>query len=190
MLKIGCACKVLETVENILDLLKNPRFGLKEIKDEVKDIEEAVGNLVPVKGPLSTGPFSVTIPSKIKVSVQNVGSKGCVDAVVRLFDIECCPPKQIDCKVLRNIGRCCAEDTWLAAPEGARVLEVVICPKPDKASIRGFVTVQPMAVNASNPDALLNFRACDLLPVVCPFCKKEKDRCDACEEMEIEPNGG
>ncbi|HHX29518.1 MAG: hypothetical protein ACOX5Q_08925 [Bacillota bacterium] len=181
MLKIGCACKVLEKIENIQDLLKSPRFGLREIKEEIKDIEDALDNLLPGKGPLSTGPINIhNGPDRaIKVSVQNVG-KGCIDAVVRLFDIECCPPRQVDCKVLRNIGRCCAEDTVLCAHEG--IFEVVICPKPDKAPIRAFATVH--CGGSSNSDIDLVFRATDFLPVVCPFCKKKKDRdsCDPCRD--------
>ena len=193
MLKIGCACKVLEKVKNIEDLLKSPRFGLREIKEEVKDIEDALDNLLPGKGPLSTGPFNIMDgPVAIKVSVQNVG-KGCIDAVVRLFDIECCPPRQVDCKVLRNIGRSCAEDTVLCANEG--IFEVVICPKPDKAPIRGFVTVKRVVQanpgpNAANLHAELVFRAADLLPVVCPFCKKKKRDHDCCDPCREEPDCG
>lgn len=182
MLKISPACKVLEKVDSILDLLKSPRFGLKEIKDEVRDIEEAVSNLTPVKGPLTTGPLALTGPASIQVSVQNTG-RGCVDAVVRVFDVGCCPPKQVDRAVLRNIGRCCAEQAVVTAPSG--IFEVAVCPKPDRAAIRAFVTVQPL-VNGTVTDSPLRYRTCDLLPLVCPFCKKEKDRCEPYDAESVE----
>jgi hypothetical protein len=173
---------VLKTpVCRVLDLLEDPRFGLREIKDEVKDIERALGALTPVKGPLSTGPFFIPCGQKVAVTanVQNVG-RGCIDVEVKLFDIECCPPKEVDCKLLRDIGRCCAEDAVLCASEG--IFEVVFCPKPDHAAIRAFVAVHEG--HSSDSEAEYVIMAADMLPVVCPFCKKDRDRCrrDRCED--------
>ena len=182
-LKLGY-CKVLEELEEIEGLLEDPRYGLAEIKREIRDIEEALSDLLTDKGPLSTGPFYVRAgeANAINVLVQNVG-KCPIDVKVRLFDLEACPPEEIDCESLECIERCTAEAAVLTAPEG--IFEVVVCPKSDKASVRAFVSVH--SGDAPNSSIEYTIKAEEMLPVVCPFCKKKCGcRRDPCCPPQVE----
>ncbi|MGE5580727.1 MAG: hypothetical protein ACM3WU_11915 [Bacillota bacterium] len=176
MLKIGCRNSVLEALEDILDLLENRKFGLAEIKDEIKDIEDALKDRKD-KGPISSGPFLLLHDNNAAtVAVQNL-DKCPIDVEVKLFDIQCCPPKEIDSKCLKCIGRCCAEAAVLCAPEDG-IFEVVCCPDPEKSAIRAFASVH--SGGGCSPDTDLVIPAADFLPLVCPFCKKDKCRRDHC----------
>lgn len=150
----------------ILCLLTNKKFGLKEIKCEIKDIERKLDGTV--GGSLSTGPFFVRSGQNnaINVKVQNVGEDP-IDAVVRLFDMFQCPPVLVDEETLSDIGGgCCAQNAVLTANAGD--FEVVICPDPADATIRAFVSVH----SGNAPTAAIDYviKASEMLPVVCDFC--------------------
>lgn len=188
MVKIGCNNKVLEELEEIEGLLEDPKTGLAEIKREVRDIEEKLDSLAAVKGPLSTGPFFIRSGENnaVNVVVQNVG-KCPTDVKVRLFDLGCCPPKEVDSACLDCIKRCCTETAVLTASAG--VFEVVCCPKDEKAPLRAFVSVH--SGNSPNSNIEYVIKAEEMLPLVCPFCKKDKCHChkdpchkDPCRECE------
>lgn len=188
MIKIGCCDKILDELDDIEDLLEDKKFGLAEIKREVRDIEDKLDKAPTQKGALSTGPFFVRTGQNnaINVKVQNVGTK-CVDVVVRLFDIGACPPEEIDSECLKDIGRCCAEDAVLTAPAGN--FEVAICPDSPNATLRAFVSVH--TGNSANSAFEYVIKAAEMLPLVCPFCKRDKCPChkdpchrDPCRECD------
>ena len=183
MVKIGCNNKILEELEEIEGLLENPKTGLAEIKREVRDIEEQLKEMGAVKGALTTGPLSVREKGEhaVTVLVQNVG-RCPVDVKVRLFDLECCPAKEVDSAELECIKHCCAKTATLHTEEGA--FEVVCCPEPENATLRAFVTVHEDCSPCSEAEFVV--LAAEMLPLVCPFCKKEKCRChkDPCRECD------
>lgn len=175
----NCTWKLLK---QIVCLLTNRKFGLRQIKCEIKEIERKLDELVcngngggKVGGPLSTGPIFVRAGQNnaINVKVQNIGEEP-IDAVVKLFNIAACPPSPalIDEETLLNIGGgCCAQDTVLTAPAGN--LEVVICPDPADAAIRAFVSVH--SGNAPTSEFEYVIRASEMLPATCDFCNSTTD---------------
>jgi len=184
VLKIGCRNSVLEALEDIQDLLESPKFGLAEIKDEVRGIEEALKSLAKNKGSITSGPLLLPQGNNaVTVCVQNL-DRYPIDVEVKLFDIQCCPPREIDCKRLRCVGRCCAEAAVLCAPEDG-IFEVVCCPDPQKSSIRAFANVHSGAVNGLT--AGLVVPAIDFLPLTCPFCKKDRCCKDPCRREPCRP---
>jgi len=178
VIKIGCRNAVLEALEDIKDLLESPKFGLAEIKDEVRDIEDALK----MKGPITSGPFLLLQDNNaVTVCVQNL-DRCPINVEVKLFDIQCCPPKEIDSKCLKCIGRCCAEAAVLCAPREG-IFEVVCCPDPEKSALRASASVQNRAVNGPSNSGLV-IPANDFLPLTCPFCKKDRCRKDSCRRCE------
>ena len=181
-MRIGCRDKVLDALDDIEDLLEDRKFGLAEIKREIRDIEDALKDRVKDKGPLSTGPFVVEGDHKdraVTVAVQNL-DKCPIDVEVKIFDLECCPPKEVDCKLLKDIGRCCAEAAVFCVCEG--IFEVVCCPDPEKSEIRAFVSVHSDDCHDSDVEFVI--KAEEMLPLVCPFCKKDKCRRDPCRRCD------
>jgi len=183
VVKIGCNNRVLEELEEIEGLLEDPKTGLAEIKREIREIEAILGETSKVKGALTTGPLFIPEEGQhaVTVVVENLG-RCPIDVKVKLLKLECCPPTEVDCEELECIKRCCAETAVLCAEEGA--FEVVCCPEPPNASIRAFVAVHEDASPCSEAEFVVT--AADMLPLTCPFCKKEKCRCRPCCP---EPNG-
>ncbi len=179
MIKVGNAGRILCELEEIAGLLEDPKSGLAEIKSEVRNIEERVATLSTGKGPLTTGPLYIPSQgtSAISVVVQNL-DRCPANVEVRVLSLECCPPVQVCSADLRCIGRCCSESVTLTATEG--LYEVVCCPDPEKASIRAFVSVH----EGSSPSSPVAYAvtAAEMLPLECPFCKKEK--CRPCRDLE------
>jgi hypothetical protein len=158
-------------LRKILWLLCNKKFGLKEIKREIRDIEKKLDGK-PTAGPLTTGPFFVRagMNNALNVKVQNTGAAP-IDVVVRLFSLDTCPPSEIDSETLLQIpGGCCARDAVVTAPAGN--FEVVICPSPATATIRAFVSLHSGAATTSAFEYV--FRASEMLPVVCELCEVDE----------------
>lgn len=163
---------VLAKLKLILRLLKHPKFGLKEIKREIKEIEQNMCPTPPgpVTGPLSTGPFFVRTGENnaINVKVQNIGTEP-IDATVTLWNIGVCPIQPVDSEVLLAIGDgCCAQDVVLTAPAGN--FEVVICPDPADATIRAFVSVH--SGNSANSAFEYVIKASEMLTPGCELCQQ------------------
>ena len=183
MVKIGCNNKILEELEEIEDLLEDPKTGLAEIKREIRDIEEKLDEESEVKGALTTGPLFIAEEGEhaVTVVVENIG-RNPVDVKVRLFSLEFCPAKEVDSEELECIKRCCAKTATLRTEEGA--FEVVCCPEPENATLRVFVAVHEDCSPSSEVEFVIP--AAEMLPLTCPFCKKEKCRCrkEPCRECE------
>ena len=157
-------------LRKILWLLCNKKFGLREIKREIREIEKKLDG-DPPSGPLSTGPFFVRtgVNNAINVKVQNTGDEP-IDAVVRLFNLDTCPPTLIGSETLLAIpGGCCARDAVVTAPAGN--MEVVICPDPEDATIRAFVSVHAGAAVTSAFEYV--FRASEMIAPACELCEVE-----------------
>lgn len=180
-LEVGCGndadliwLLVLRQLRAIQCLLRSREFGLREIKCEVKHIEDCLegcdggGGGSEIVGPQTTGPIFVRSGQNnaINVKVQNTG-EAAVDAEVRLFDTGACPPVQIDSVTLTAIGSCCTQDAVVTADAGD--FEVVVCPTPADAAIRVFVSVHSGNAVTSAIDYVV--RASEMLPLVCPFCE-------------------
>lgn len=153
----------------ILALLTNRHFGLCEIKKEVKEIEENMGNGNDciVGGGITTGPFFIRSGQNnaINVKVQNLEDSP-IDVEVKLLSLECCPAVVIDNASLEDLESCCTEDAVLTA--GAGNWEVTVCPTPATAAVRAFVSVH--SGNAVTSAIECVFRAAEMLPDVCSFC--------------------
>jgi hypothetical protein len=164
--------QVLLKLQAILCLLRNRRFGLREIKREVKAIEENMngGNGNGIAGAQSTGPIFVRTGQNnaINVKVQNVGDAPAT-ALVRLINIGVDPPQVTASTVLTNIAPCTAQDGVVTAPAGD--FEVVVCPSPVDATVRVFVSVH--SGNAATSAFEYVIKASEMLPLVCPFCEPE-----------------
>lgn len=122
----------------------------------------------PAVGPLSTGPFFIRAGQNnaINVKVQNA-SENPITVDVKLFDIEDCPvTTPIQTKTLTIPGGCCARDAILTAPAGN--FEVVICPTPNNAPIRAFVSVHSGAAVTSAFEYVI--KAAEMLAPACKFC--------------------
>ena len=162
---------MLTKLQAILCLLKHRRYGLKEIKREIKEIEENMngnGDGDGIVGSQSTGPIFIRTGQNnaINVKVQNVGEEP-VAVHVRLVDIGACPPAVIETQTLGDIGSCCSKDAVLTAPAGD--FEVVICTVTPDARIRAFVSVH--SGNSANSAFEYVIKASEMLPLVCPFCE-------------------
>lgn len=154
-------------------LLANKRFGLKEIKREIKEIEEKLDRTVPVAGALSTGPFLVRAGENnaINVKVQNIGQTP-IDATVLLVNVGNCPPQVVDSETLSAIGGgCCTENAVLTASAGD--FEVIICPNPINAPIRAFVSVH--SGNSVTSAFEYVIRASEMIAPACDFCTSVVD---------------
>lgn len=163
--------RVLTKLQAILCLLKHRRYGLKEIKREIKEIEENMngnGDGDGIVGSQSTGPIFIRTGQNnaINVKVQNVGGES-ITVHVRLVDIGVCPPAVIETQTLGDIGLCCSKDAVLTAPAGD--FEVVICTATPDARIRAFVSVH--SGNSANSAFEYVIKASEMLPLVCPFCE-------------------
>ncbi len=173
-----CQLRTWKLLKRIWCILTNKKFGLKEIKCEIMEIERKLDQLVcngnnngdgAVGGPISTGPFFVRTGQNnaINVKVQNIGDEP-IDVIVRLFDIGKCPPVLTDEETLTAIGGgCCAQDAVLTAPAGN--MEVAVCPNPANAAIRAFVSLH--SGNAPTSEFEYVFRASEMLPVACGLCE-------------------
>ena len=159
---------VLRQLRAIQCLLKHRKFGLKEIKREIKDIEDNMNGNGELIGPQTTGPIFIRAGQNnaINVKVQNVGEDP-ISAEIRLFNIGVCPPVQADSETLTDIGPCCAQDAVVTANAGD--FEVVVCPTPADATIRVFVSVH--SGNAATSAFEYVIKASEMLPLVCPFCE-------------------
>lgn len=154
----------------ILSLLTDRRFGLCEIKREVKEIEKNMGNGNgdgDLSGPITTGPFFIRTGQNnaINVLVQNLG-EAAIDVEVKLVAIGACPVFVEDNASLENIGSCCTRNAVLTASAGN--WEVVVCPTPGTARVRAFVSVH--SGNAVTSAFEYVFRAAEMLPAACSFC--------------------
>ena len=174
-IQIGCGgdadliwVLVLRQLKAILCLLKHHKYGLKEIKCEIKDIEDNMDGGGEEAGPLTTGPIFIRSGQNnaINVKVQNIGDDP-ISAEVRLFNIGVCPPVQADSETLTNIGSCCAQDAVVTADAGD--YEVVVCPTPSDAAIRVFVSVHNGSATTSAFEYVI--KPAEMLPLVCPFCE-------------------
>lgn len=159
---------VLRQLQAILCLLRHHKFGLKEIKCEIKDIEDNMDGGGEIAGPLTTGPIFIRTGQNnaINVKVQNTGDAP-ISAEVRLFNIGVCPPVEVDTETLTDIGSCCAQDAVVTA--GAGNVEVVVCPTPSDATMRVFVSVHNG--NATTGAFEYVIKPAEMLPLVCPFCE-------------------
>ena len=160
---------LLRKLNMILALLTNRCFGLCEIKKEVKEIEENTenGNGGIVSGPITTGPFFIRTGQNnaVNVLVQNL-EDSLIDVEVKLVGIGACPVLALDNASLEDIDSCCTEDATLTAAAGN--WEVVVCPTPEPARVRAFVSVH--GGNAATSAIEYVFRASEMLPATCAFC--------------------
>jgi hypothetical protein len=163
--------RVLAKLHAILCLLRHRRYGLREIKREIKEIEEKMngnGNGNGIVGSQSTGPILIRTGQNnaINVKVQNVG-EGPVTVHVRLVDHNACPPAPVQTVSIADIAPCCAQDAVLTADAGN--FEIVVCAATPDARIRVFVSVH--SGNSTNSAFEYVIRASEMLPLVCPFCE-------------------
>lgn len=152
----------------ILGLLTNPCFGLCEIKREVREIEDNMGNGDNViSGPITTGPFFVRAGQNnaINVLVQNL-EEGNIDVEVKLINLEACPPFAQGNVSIEDFESCCTEQVGFTVPAGN--WEVVVCPTPETARVRAFVSVH--GGNAVTSAFEYVIRASEMLPAACSFC--------------------
>lgn len=166
-------CRVLAKLNAILCLLRHRRYGLREIKREVKEIEENMngnGNGDGIVGSQTTGPIFIRTGQNnaINVKVQNVGEQP-VTVHVRLVDHNACPPAPVQTATIADIASCCAQDAVLTADAGN--FEVVVCTSSPDARIRVFVSVH--SGNSTNSAFEYVIRSSEMLPLVCPFCEIE-----------------
>lgn len=154
----------------ILALLTDRRFGLCEIKREVKEIEENMGNgdNAIVGGGITTGPFLVRAGENnaVNVKVQNLEDVS-IDVEVKAITLDSCPPVVIHNASLEGIEPCCTQDALLTV--GAGNWEVLVCPTPQTAAVRAFVSVH--SGNSVTSAIEYVFRASDMLPDICRFCE-------------------
>lgn len=169
-------CLILKKISLILALLLNRFFGLREIKKEIKDIEKKLDDIVPPTPPaqggaLTTGPFLVRTGENnfINVKVQNTGEET-IRVDVFLYDLEECPPEVVAGGTLTELeGGCCVQEVGVVASAGN--FELVICPDPEDAPIRAFVSVH--SGNSVTSAIEYVFRAAELLPVACELCEAD-----------------
>ncbi len=117
----------------ILSLLTNRKFGLCEIKREVKEIGKNMDNgNGDQRGAITTGPLFIRTGQNnaINVLVQNL-EEAEIDVEVKLVNLGSCPVFVEDNASLENIDSCCTEDTVLTAAAGR--WEVLVCPTPATA---------------------------------------------------------
>lgn len=160
--------EVLRKLTMILSLLTNRRFGLCEIKREVKEIENNMGNGNGDQGGgITTGPFFIRTGQNnaINVIVQNL-EEAEIDVEVKLVDLGACPVFVEDNASLENIDSCCTDSAVLTAAAGE--WEVLVCPTPATAKVRAFVSVH--SGNAVTSAIEYVFRAAEMLPEACDFC--------------------
>lgn len=158
---------LLRKLNMILALLTNRHYGLCEIKREVREIEENMGNGGIAGGRITTGPFLVRTGENnaISVKVQNLEDSP-IDVEIKLLTLESCPAAVLDNASLEDICPCCTEDAVLTA--GAGNWEVTVCPTPETAAVRAFVSVH--SGNAVTSAIEYVFKASDMLSDACSFC--------------------
>ncbi len=165
-------CIILNKLKLIIAILLNRCFGLPEIKCEIREIEEKLDNLVPPSsqgGAITTGPFLVRTGENnaIGVKIQNAGD-ATISVTALLYDVGECPPELVSQVGVADLeAGCTAQDITLTADAGD--WEVVLCPSPADARIRGFVSVH--SGNAVTSAIEYVFRAAEMLPAAAAQCE-------------------
>jgi hypothetical protein len=149
----------------ILLILTNKRFGLKEIKAEIREIEEKLDMIVSPLGNFTTGPVikDVTASSLIVKVLNN--SNVTQSVLVIVFDLTDCEKTEFDSIELEVEPGCAEEHIFGEPPINYEVQFLGLV-----ANVFGWTATRtqaaPAPITASNLVAANTFRHSELSPTI------------------------